>query len=176
MKKIQNNNSGFTLVETMVTMLIFSMLIGGLYATAAVGENSWQVNQVRVELQQELRKSMEWMKYDLQETGANAITNVPADGSWYPTITFKKPTGVSGSAIAWNLTTTQFVLGGANSNQLQRIDSSGTTPLAHDVQILQFRRQVATSDILEIAMIGQKTTVKGDPISYQLAFQVQLRN
>lgn len=171
------NKFGFSLVEVLVTMLIFSFVAAGLFTTAAVGDNSWQVNHVRVELQQELRKAMEWMKYDLQQAGAGSITNVPADGVAYSTITFRTPAGVSGVSLAWNDDTIQYVLGGSSNNQLQKIEGEDTKILAQNIQSIAFTRAVASSNILDVTMQGQKTPVKHNtPVSYDLNFQVQLRN
>ena len=60
------NKQGFSLVETMVTVFIFVILAGGLYATLQVGDSSWQTNQTKVELQQELRKAIDWMKDEFE--------------------------------------------------------------------------------------------------------------
>jgi len=167
---------GFSLVESLVTMLIFSVIVAGIYATALAGDSSWQANKVRIELQQELRKGMEWMIYDLRQSGDSSITNVPADDNWYTTITFRTPAGVTAGSLSWNLSTVQFALGGADSNQLQRIDGAGTKVIAQDIQSLQFRRQAATPNILEVAMTAQQNTIKGTPVDHQLNFEIQLRN
>lgn len=175
-KRLQFSN-GFSLVEVMVTMFIFSILVTGLYASLAAGENSWQVNKTKMELQQELRKAVEWMKYDLQEAGSGSITNVPADGAWYSTITFKTPDGVTSSgAINWSSDTTQFILAGTNSNELHRIIGSTTKILAQSISSLHFRRQSTSSEILEVGLIAQKDTDKGISVSSQLMLEVQLRN
>ena len=168
--------SGFSMAEMLVTVLIFSILIGGIYASLAVGEASWETNKVKIELQQELRKAMEWMKFDLQQAGPTSITNVPADDTWYTTITFKTPNGVSGGSINWEADTMQFVLGGTGSTQLQKVQAGTTTVLAQNIKTLNFRRSTTNSNILEISMLAEKNTVKGDTINYQLDFEVQIRN
>ena len=170
------DTTGFTLVEAMVTMLIFSVLAGGLFAVLRAGDNSWQTNQVKVELQQDLRKAIEWMKDDLREAGTTSIEDVPADGSWHTSITFKTPSGISGGTLVWNTDTIQFITGGTGGTQLLRISGGVTKVIAQYIQLVQFRRQPSSSDILEIQIQGQKDTVQGNIINYQLDYKVQLRN
>ena len=167
---------GFSLVEILVTVLIFSVLAAAVNTVLLVGDASWQTNSVQVELQQELRKAMDWMKDDLRQTGSSAIADVPADGVWYATITFQMATGISGGKIAWNSNATQFVLGGTDSNQLQRIENLITRVLALNIESLQFRRLATAPNVLEVALQSQKDTVKGDTITSTLDFKVQLRN
>ena len=186
------NKKGFTLVEILVTVLIFSVLAAAVNTVLLAGDSSWQTNNVQVELQQDLRKAMDWMKDDIRQTGSIAIDNVPADGTWYTTITFQKAIGIDGGSIEWNNDgaspsneiTTQFVLGGADSNQLQRLTvtddgddaTNTTTVVANNIQAVQFRRLASVSKVVEVDIDAQKTTVKGAVITSSLDFKVQLRN
>ena len=170
------DRKGFSLAEAMITVFIFSLMIGGLYSILYVGQESWEANKVKIELQQSLRRGMEWMKYDLYQAGQSSISNVPADGNLYTTITFKIPTGVTGGVITWDTNSIQFVLGGTNNEDLQRIYGGVTKVLASSMSSLQFRRQAASPDILEVKMAAQKQTVQDKTINYQLDFQVELRN
>ncbi|MBZ0165540.1 MAG: prepilin-type N-terminal cleavage/methylation domain-containing protein, partial [Candidatus Omnitrophica bacterium] len=92
--QMSHNNLGTTLVETMVTVVIFSLIMTGFFAVSTVGENSFQVNRAQIELQQELRKSMETMMNDLRQAGNSSVIDVPANGNWYTSITFRKPVGI----------------------------------------------------------------------------------
>ena len=78
--------------------------------------------------------------------------------------------------LDWSTDAIQFVLGGAGSKQLLRIQGADTDILAQNIKSLQFRRQVATPDILEVAMGAEKTTNIGILADYQLSFSIQLRN
>jgi prepilin-type N-terminal cleavage/methylation domain-containing protein len=164
---------GFTLVELMFSLIIFSYIAGGLYTVLKVGEGSYLSNSSQVELQQELRKGMEWMKYELQQAGPTSISNVPANGSWYTTITFKTPTGVSSGAISWNTDTIQFSRSGTN---LRRTSGASSRTLAQDITSLQFRRLSTEPKILEVAMTGQVTPIKGEALQDTLNFKIRLRN
>ena len=81
----------------------------------------------RISSRNELRKAMDWMIEDLRQSGtAGTVMNVPADGTWYGSVTFRTPVGVSGNDIVWSSGTIQYVLGGGDSHTLQRIIFSGT--------------------------------------------------
>ena len=175
LKRIKNRQ-GLSLVEVMVTVLLFLLVAGALYLSASAGQNSWQVNSAQIGLQSELRKAMEWMKYDLIQAGPSSILDVPATGAAYTTITFQIPSTVSGGNIVWDSDRITFCLGGTDGTQLLRRKGADIKVIAQNVQTLQFTRQVAASDILEVALTGQTADIKGTPLSYQLSFQVKLRN
>jgi len=164
------------MVEVMVVVVLFVFIASGIYAIAAIGQNCWEVNNARIELQQELRKAQDWMINDLRQAGDSSITNVPADGNWYTNITFKTPAGVSAGSLQWNTDSIQFIRGGTGSKQLHRITGGTTKILAQNMQALQFRRESTSSHILEIAMQAQKPTEHGRTVNYVLSFAIQLRN
>jgi len=167
---------GFTLVETMMSTLIFLFLITAIYAIASISQKYWDVNKAKNELHQELRKAMDNMINDLRQAGPASITDVPADGNEYPTITFKIPTGVTGGSLTWSTDSIQFVLAGPLSEQLHRIEGSDTKILALNVENVDFRRQASSPNILEVSLLGEKDTDKGLTVNYNLDFEVQLRN
>ncbi len=181
-----SNNKGVTLAEIMVTMLIFSVISIALFTTSMVGENSWQVNQARTEVIQELRKSMDAMNYDLIETGSSAISNVlpdsdsspyedtAEDDDWYSSITFQLPAGISGGTLQWGSDNIQFIVNG--SNQLVRVTSSGTRVIAQNITSLGFYRSSSNSDMIQIALTAQKTTTRGMDIQLEVNFSVKMRN
>lgn len=167
------NCHGFTMVEMLVCILIFSYIAGGLYTVISVGDSSYQNNSAQVELQQELRKGMEWMKFELQQAGPTSISNVPSNGSWYTSISFKIPTGVSSGAISWATNPIQFSRSGTD---LLRTYSGTSRVIAQDITSIQFRRTSAAPKILEIAMTGQVTAIKGETLQDTLNFKIKLRN
>jgi len=171
-----SNRDGFSLVEVIITVLIFTVVIAAINTVLLVGDSSWQTNNVQVELQQELRKSMDWMKDDFRQTGSASIADVPADDTWYTTITFQKVDGISSGQISWSSDTTQFILGGTDNNQLQKIEGGTTSILAQNISEVQFRRQSSSPKVVEVALTAQKNTNKGDTMTATLDFKVKLRN
>ena len=158
---------GFTLLESMVTIAIFTVVVGGIYTTMIAGDRSWSVNSIQVEVQQELRKAMGGMQYDLMQSGPSAIDDLQSDS-----ITFYKSNGASGGKISWSDDTTQFLLSGT---QLQSIEGSETKVIAQDISSIAFSQP--SSNIIEISLTVQKCCTKGnETISDSLNFKVYLRN
>ncbi len=170
------STSGMTLPEVMITVLLFSVLLGACLMLFLSGSNTWMDSSAQIETQQEARKAMEWMKQDLLAAGASTITNVPADGTWYSTITFRTPAGVSSGSVSWSADTITFQRGGTGSLELRRVSGGNTRTLATNISTLQFRRQSASSSTLEINIIATKNTLKGRTMSATSTFKIALRN
>lgn len=171
------SNSGFTLMEILMTIFIFSIISGACYMSMTSGMRSWRVNNAKMELSQELRKSRDWMTEDLRQSGTSAaVMNVPADDNWYTSVTFRKATGVSGSSIVWSTGTFQYVLGGTGNTTLQRISDAGTQVIAQNIVSFSVRRQASVPAIIEIKMEGQANTMGGGVLRAPTFFKVRLRN
>ncbi len=169
-------SAGMTLVEVMITVLLFSVLLGACLMLFLSGSETWMTTSTQVEIQQEIRKSVDWMKQDLLQAGASTITNVPADGAWYTSITFRTANGISSGAISWSADTITFQRGGTGSLQLQRVSGGQTRVLANSINTLQFRRQASSSQVVEVNVVAQKNTIKGRTISSTATFKVDLMN
>lgn len=169
---------GFTLVELMIVMLIFSIILGAVFAVMNIGKTSWHLGDAQVEMQQEARKGMDWMTKELRQSGSSAIIGVPADGNFYSTITFRVPDedGIDANGnIDWG-NQISYSLGGLNGQQLLRTVGGESTVLANRVVNLQFGRQVATPNIVEITLQSQKTAIPGHLMSATLNSQIRFRN
>jgi len=174
----KRKSSGFTLIEIMIAMFIFSMLMAALLLILTVGKSSMQVGSARIDLQQELRRSMDWISDELRQAGSSVITGVPADGAPRNTISFQIPDtpSVTEGSIAWEPTVIQYSLGGINGEQLLRTFGAQQTILANNITSFELTRQTLTPAIVEIALQSQKRTVKGHLINLDLDFQIKLRN
>jgi prepilin-type N-terminal cleavage/methylation domain-containing protein len=60
---------GFTLVETLVSVLIFSLMSVGLFVVLTTGQSTWHTIDVSVQLQQALRQSLQRVSRELHESG-----------------------------------------------------------------------------------------------------------
>ncbi len=183
MRRIPKKNRGITLVEVMVTVIIFAFILGICYSLLISGSDSWETNSTRIELQQELRKAMDWITQDLRQAGSVAIVDVPANGSTYTSITFRKSAGVSGGNLVWDSSTTRYSLGGTGGTQLLRQVSGQTASvIAQNIQSLQFSRQTSTSNIVTVSLQAEKKTLRGKnlsgktPIQASMTFKIYLRN
>ena len=173
---ILQSNKGYTLIEALFAILLFSLIFGICMTILLTGSDFWQVNSTLIEVQQEMRKAEDWMKEDLVEAGATTISNVPADNNPYDTITFKVASGVSGGNVTWSSNSIRYVLGGTNLDELQRIEGLETKTLAHNIESLSFLRLSTTPNILKVSVGAQKTTPKGPQVSATISFQVVIRN
>jgi len=168
-------SAGFTLTEILVAVSLYSLIAVACFVAFITGNRSWQVNKAQLEIQQELRKAMDWMIEDLRQSGSSAIVDVPSDGVWYNSLTFKMAEGINNGNISWS-DDVQYDLGGTNSNQLLRQTGGEEKVLAQDITSLLFRRQVSTPASMEVSLTAQKTTPEGQALSQDLNFQIKLRN
>ena len=185
------NCRGFSLIEVLVTLVIFTFLAAAINTVLHVGTSSWQNNSIEVELQQDLRQAMFWMKNDIQQTGSASLDarvpiNVVSDFSWsnYDTIDFQKVIGATNGVVTWSSDTTDYTRESDPSdpdyNKLRRTVGTGNPQLiAENISSIQARRLYTSSDVVEIALQVQKKTLagaQGRTITLILNFKVQLRN
>ncbi len=65
MKRVRRE-CGFSLVEVMMTVLIFSMVMGGLFTGLIAGNRTWQVYDIKSVTQREARKAVSYLSRDLR--------------------------------------------------------------------------------------------------------------
>lgn len=163
---------GFSLTELMVVVAVATVLMGAAYGVFAICRISWESGQAQVDLEQDVRRGMLRIVWDLQQSGSSQIQGVPADGQAYPSITLAIPSQVAADGtIVWGPAFT-YALGGNGGTQLLR----GATVVANHMQALTFRRQAAAPLVMEVSLTAQKTTVQRAVIQSTLASRAQLRN
>ncbi|VAW14537.1 hypothetical protein MNBD_BACTEROID05-1147, partial [hydrothermal vent metagenome] len=111
---------GFSLVEMMVTVLLFSVISAGIYSTLLSGMHSMEVTKARTELQQDLRIGMEKIKSDFRQASNGSIIDVPVDNSWYTSVSFRISQGASEGRQSWPSEITKYLLSGADPVELHR--------------------------------------------------------
>jgi prepilin-type N-terminal cleavage/methylation domain-containing protein len=172
---------GFTLLETMIVLLIFGIVLGAIFTAMTMGRLSWYSGDAQVEVQQETRKGLSRMVRELRQTSSSFLQDgqgedVPADGRYYGKITFKMPAGLDDSGgIVWSDDIT-YSLGGLNNKQLLRTEGGQSIVLANNITLLQFRRGSTTQELLEINLQAEKKTIREQIIQSTLSSQVKLRN
>jgi len=181
-KSIELNNHGFTLVETMVVVFMFISMVAAITMTLNAGRNSWDVNSVKIQMQQSLRIASERIKEELVEASSSSIVNVDSDDSWYTNIIFRIPESVDVNGnITWPTDTTKYLLGGTNSEQLLRRIAEGEAHeseavVTNNIKTLRFKRESANPDILIIDMVSEMKVGTGDETSMNYEAKIQLRN
>ncbi len=174
---------GFVLAEFIMVVLIFSMIMGGIFGVLTVGRQSWHTGSIQVELQQEARRAMDWMVREIRQSGLNYAPKHPGgvigladDGLVHNTITFRMSQGWDNNNdwIDWG-NQIQYSIGGLNNQQLLRTEGAQVVVLANNVVGLGFRRQPG-SPIVEISLQAQKVSAPGRTLQWTLNSQVTLRN
>lgn len=165
---------GFTLVEVLVTVLIFSFIAAGIFMVLSVGKASWYTGDVETELTQEMRKALTIMDSQLRQSGSAVISDVPANDNYYTSITFKVPEGVAaGGSIDWS----EDINYSLNANhQIISLKAGVLSILANNITSFQFRRPSGNPDIIEIYITAQKNTVQGRSLQDNITSSVKMRN
>ena len=65
-------NKGFTLVELLVVTAIFLAMIGAVYASLYTGRDSLLSTKAQIQLQENLRRTVQRVTRELQETGLSS--------------------------------------------------------------------------------------------------------
>lgn len=91
MKSRLNNAHGLSLVELMVAVSILIAMIGGVYMSAAAGSNSWANTAMQVELQENIRLSLEKISKEMRESGSNSVGAMQ--------VTINDNSGINGSDV-----------------------------------------------------------------------------
>lgn len=160
---------GLTLIEILVAMFIFSIVLGALFTVLAAGRVSWNAGASQMDVQQEARKALDMMVKELRQTASAKISNVPADGTTYNTITFQTPIititrDLAGKIVDININWSnniQYSLSGLNGRQLLRAQGGIQRILANNILSMGFTRNAGTPTVLNITATAQKNTFSG---------------
>lgn len=171
-RKVFHSKEGFSLVEAMIVMALFSFVLAGVYFSMEVGQRSWQVNEARVEVQEELRKGMDFLIYELRQTGVNGIIDLAEDGT---SITFSLPSSVSSSgSIVWNSASpVTIAVTNDGTENLVRTQAGVSRVLARNISDVDF---VQNGDSLDITLSAQEASANGPMFTRSFNVIVQLRN
>ncbi|MDO8674768.1 MAG: prepilin-type N-terminal cleavage/methylation domain-containing protein [Candidatus Omnitrophota bacterium] len=153
-------NSGFSMVEMLVVVGIFTMMMAGLYTALAAGNVSWQASENGVAIQRDARNALWVMAKDLRKGSGAAITQ--SVGS--TTLIFTHPTDGS-VTYTWSDS-------GANAKKLIRQMTASSRILANNISALTFTDQ--TTSILISTTVTRSPTV-GPSASLTLSQEVAYR-
>ncbi len=166
---------GRSLVEILVVTVFFIVFFLMAHTLLKQGQDFGLILQARVELRQQAQVAALKMSRDLRLASEDSILSVPADGTWYTSIRFLIPSGVTNNTLQWPATEMLYYRGGTGSADLIRQYGTDTSIEARKITALSFRRQAASPEILEVSMIFGESTVRVN-IQESIAFNLQLRN
>lgn len=172
---------GFTLIEVLVSISIFSFIIAGIYAVLNMADKTYHEDMGLVGLQQKARQAMGGMVRELRQS-SRTIYNIDIDNDGTG-VTFSIP----------DIPNIRYYLD-ANSHQVIRQQPEGTGPLqvlANDINTLNFcwwdgvdccnqtTEDCSSLQVLQVQIRARKT-VRGRtlvfPLILPLTEQVGLRN
>lgn len=166
-------NQASSMVEMMITTAIFSMMILAAYLINTAGANSYDVNQTKVNVQQETRKAMDFIYYELRQSSASVIADVPEDGQWHNSISFQTPASVLNGTIVWSSNPISYSL---SNGSLTRTQSENSRIIANHIETMIFRRNGDTPSIVDIEIVASDISPRGLPLESRTDFKVHLRN
>ncbi|MBP7217131.1 MAG: prepilin-type N-terminal cleavage/methylation domain-containing protein [Candidatus Omnitrophica bacterium] len=170
---------GFTIIELVISSAILLMLIIAALATIDVSRTSLFIGDASVELRQEIIKAFTRMEKELKETRPAQISlTAGMSGS---TLAFRVPTDKdldgtildSQGSIEWS---DSIVYALNEAHQLTRTAAGKTHVLANNIRSVQFNRPAATSNLLEIDIVAEKTTPSQNVMRDSGEIMLKMRN
>lgn len=171
---------GFSLVEVMVTILIFSLIFAAVFMLLTGGEASWYTGDVQIELNQEIRKALLTVNKELRQTASSVISDVPADGDYYTSITFRIPEDIDGDGdvisaigtIEWSDNINYSL--NANNQIIRSVSGTPQAVLANNISELTFTRP--NPRVVQIYIKARKSTLTGRNLEAEITSSLKLRN
>ena len=114
---------GFTLFEILVTVLIFTFIIGGMYGVLSISTTNYNTNLVSLNLQRQVRQGMSRLIREIRQAYLSSILDKDQNRS---SITFNTP---DANGVKYSLV----------SGQLWQGYPTGTV-IANDITVLAFPR------------------------------------
>jgi prepilin-type N-terminal cleavage/methylation domain-containing protein len=160
---------GFTLLEVLISLVILSIITVGIYGVLNISDKTYQNDLGLLDLQQQVRQSMDGMVKELKQSKASLISISNAGAR----IDFKVPIDLTTSPVTY----TDFIAYYLGGNQILREFPAGTTKvLANDINALNFS---LAGNELQVQLSAQKTVrqrVLTFPLTGLLTQKVRLRN
>lgn len=156
---------GFTVFETLVSVLIFSIIAIALGLAVAAGKNALFTNDIPTQLRQNLLFAIVSMNRELRQT-APSRTNIGA-GSGSNSITFQIPSDNNADGlvvdaignIEWGASIT-YARNGAN--ELTRTQGGTASVISSNISALQFTRPAGANNILQVDLSAQRADNTGN--------------
>lgn len=165
-----------TLVEAIFCIAAFPIIAGACFMLLHLGWDSWHMASARAELSRQLNQTSFWVFNELRQSAQSTITDVPADGTWYSSISFKKAQAYEDGNITWG-PVENITIGGGDGKQVLKTIDAQTVVVANHMNALQFRRQSATPNMIEVqAQASVPTNRANEQLTAAIQLKVCLRN
>ncbi len=177
MKK--NNTTGFSMIELLISMAIFSLLagaIGGVYVSTS---RTSTLQNASAGVQQNVRAALEIMVQDIRMAGYNPTGADPNPASIEITESQKiQVTADRDETGTIDNTNFERIAYELVNNELRRILYGGTSndAIINNVTGLQFTYPVTNNSIVEITLTVEENAGYGNTVSRTLETRVYCRN
>lgn len=187
--------SGITLVEVLVAAFILLIIMSALFVVLNVGELSNTIVGAKLEVQQEVRRAMDWMIRDLRNTDRMRLQVTVTDQFGNPAQKqFGDPTIAIGDPFTdplfsicigygvvsgnlgnlWSSNQIGYTYDAANQRIVRSDSDTGNTWQFNHINSLTFTKTGLNS--LLVAIIGQRTAIGTIAPTFTLREEVKLRN
>lgn len=162
MRTLGRNARSFTLVEVLISILLLSVILLGVYGVLITGNTVFMKDSTLLDMEQQTRNAIDRIVREVRQASSqNIITNY--QGSTNDYIQFFTPTAPTPNGLKYYLSGTNLV----------RVNNTGVTQnVASNMSLLKFS---LTGSLLTIQATANKT-IYGATISFPLVEKVRLRN
>lgn len=173
---------GFTLIEVLISVVIMTIMIGGLFMVLNIADLNWSLGGGLLGLQQQARQAMDGMVREIRQSN-NSHISIPASTN----IIFSIPTDITSVPVTYSELISYYV----SSGQLFREHPMGSDPpdrvaVANDINSVTFcwchgatcdtcDNVNGGSNLVRIQVVAGRT-VRQRPVSFSLTEKVRLRN
>ena len=152
---------GFTLIEMIVTVSIFTMMTGALYTIFLVGNKSWTTFSTNVILQHDVREGLFAMTKELRRARDILI--------------IKEESGTKINFLRWpvGLVSYSWSSEGVDANKIVRTNNGNVRVLADNISALSLE---SLPNAVVIDMTASQILASGPTSQFQLKEKVALRS
>lgn len=172
-----NTKKGYTLLELIIVVAVFSILVGALFSGITSSRSSFQDSGYQIDRQQDARRAIDRIAWELKKSSPsweinsnfyNASINVAGDQLDFYIPVFNETNQIT------QLKAVRYYMNPTNSSQLLRKEGSSTTVVANNINnVVAQKPFFSTSDNV---IIDIKIPVIKNNASFTLTTQANLRN
>lgn len=180
-------------MELLVVVALFSIIAAGIVMTISSAQHSWTIGSGQTVLTLELRRALDQISRELVESQPAQVQRPAANGLWDNAIIFRVPQdrNADGSVLDANGQISEWSndirydfqpAGRSNVCTRTQVNDPGLQPrtfqttVANHITQVQFRRQAAAADIVEVQITASTITELGQVFSRTMGTRVKLRN
>jgi type II secretory pathway pseudopilin PulG len=174
LRALHAKKAAFTLIEVLISALILSFVVAGVFMVLNVGRFSISVNSVKLQTQQESRTILDWIVKDLrQTTSSEIIANEPSASH----IKFRLCNGYSyeDQQITWG-NYIEYTYNGEEKKLTRQDYGTGRLWQFYDVSGIIFDTTLLSQGKLGVSVGVQKQTSSGLILYSTLSSEVEIRN